>query len=74
MALTAVDRTPEIASHLALFTLPDARPSQGPAFARTLERLFASPLTFKSFISLRQTTEIFTIGVTKNLSSSGVSR
>ncbi|MGB3559287.1 MAG: alpha/beta fold hydrolase, partial [Geitlerinemataceae cyanobacterium] len=44
VALTAVDRTPEIASHLALFTLPDARPSQGPAFARTLERLFASPL------------------------------
>jgi pimeloyl-ACP methyl ester carboxylesterase len=44
VALTAVDRTPEMASHLALFTLPDARPSQGPAFARTLERLFASPL------------------------------
>ncbi|HIK31812.1 MAG TPA: alpha/beta fold hydrolase [Oscillatoriales cyanobacterium M59_W2019_021] len=44
VALTAVDRSPEIASHLALLTLPDARPSQGPAFARTLERLFASPL------------------------------
>jgi pimeloyl-ACP methyl ester carboxylesterase len=43
VALTAVDRTPEIASHLALFTLPDARPSQGPAFARTLERLLAAP-------------------------------
>lgn len=44
VALTAVDRTPELASHLALFTLPDARPSQGPALARTLERFFANPL------------------------------
>lgn len=44
VALTAVDRAPELASHLALFTLPDARPAQGPAFARTLERLFANPL------------------------------
>jgi pimeloyl-ACP methyl ester carboxylesterase len=44
VALTAVDRSPEIASHLALLTLPDARPSQSPAFARALERFLASPL------------------------------
>ncbi|MDY6937119.1 MAG: alpha/beta fold hydrolase, partial [Cyanobacteriota bacterium] len=49
VALTATSDRPEIASHLAFLTLPDAQPNQAPAFARSLERLFASPLLLAPF-------------------------
>ena len=49
VALRAVSDRPEIASHLALLTLPDAQPNQAPAFARSLERFFASPLLLAPF-------------------------
>ncbi|MBE9039758.1 alpha/beta fold hydrolase [Oscillatoriales cyanobacterium LEGE 11467] len=49
VALTAVSDRPQMASHLALLTLPDAQPNQAPAFARSLERLFASPILLAPF-------------------------
>ena len=44
VALNAVTSHPEMASSLALFTLPDAQSNQPPAFARYLEKIFASTL------------------------------
>jgi pimeloyl-ACP methyl ester carboxylesterase len=44
VALTVVADNPNLATHLALFTLPDVLPSQAPKFARTLEKLFANPI------------------------------
>lgn len=44
IGLTAVANHPEMACGLALLTLPDAQPKQPPAWARSVERMFANPL------------------------------
>ena len=44
VALNTVSTYPEMASSLALLTLPDTQAAQPPAFARYLEKIFASPL------------------------------
>jgi pimeloyl-ACP methyl ester carboxylesterase len=44
IGLTAVANHPEMACGLALLTLPDAQPKQPPAWARSVERIFANHL------------------------------
>ncbi len=44
VALTAVTENPNLASHLVLFTLPDAQPTQSPKLARALEKWFVNPI------------------------------
>jgi len=44
VALNTVANHPEMACSLALLTLPDTQSTQPPAFARYLEKIFASPL------------------------------
>lgn len=55
VAVTAATKHPEMAKGLVLLTLPQAQPSQPPAFARAMERIFASgPLLWPLFQFVRR--------------------
>ena len=55
VALTAASKYPEMTKGLVLLTLPEAQVSQPPAFARAIERIFASaPLLWPLFQFVRR--------------------